>query len=229
MENTKAWGPLPPAPSSPALSRSRAAVLEHLDTAARPVPLAEVADATGLHVNTVREHLDALLTTGLVRREAAPASGRGRPAWLYRAVRRTAPTSEYAGLATALAATLHRTSAQPVQDAVAAGTEWGREVARSAGRPDGTGDGAARHQVVLVLEQMGFEPEADADDVTVRLTRCPLLDAARRHPDIVCGVHLGIARGALQEYDADDSAVGLEPFAQPDACLLHLAATEAEA
>jgi predicted ArsR family transcriptional regulator len=197
-------------------------VLELLDGAEQPRSLAEVADATGLHVNTVREHLEALRTTGLVRREAAPSAGRGRPAWLYRAVRRTAPTSEYAGLATTLAATLHRTSAQPVRDAVAAGSEWGHEVARNAGPPSGTDHGAARRQVVRVLEQMGFEPEADADDVTVRLTRCPLLDAARRHPDIVCGVHLGIARGALQEYDADDSAVALKPFAQPDACLLHL-------
>lgn len=197
-------------------------MLETLDTAARPLPLSEVADATGLHANTVREHLDALLDLRLVRREAAPSHGRGRPAWLYRAVRRTAPTSEYAGLATALAATLHRTSTQPVQDAVAAGTEWGREVARATGRPEAADAHAARRQVVVVLEEMGFEPEADEDDATVRLTRCPLLDAARRHPDIVCGVHLGIARGALQEYDADDSAVGLEPFAQPDACLLHL-------
>lgn len=225
MENNPAWGPLPPAPPSPALSRSRAAVLELLDAADQPLDLAAVADATGLHVNTLREHLDALLTMGLVRREAAPSAGRGRPAWLYRAVRRTAPTSEYAGLATALAATLHRTSDQPVRDAVTAGTEWGHEVARDAGPPNGTGHAAARHQVVRVLERMGFEPEADAGDVTVRLTRCPLLDAARRHPDIVCGVHLGIVRGALQEYDADDSAVALEPFAQPDACLLHLAGT----
>jgi predicted ArsR family transcriptional regulator len=225
VENAKAWGPLPPAPPSPALSRSRAEVLGLLDESDRPRTLAEVADVTNLHVNTVREHLEALRAIGLVRREAAPSAGRGRPAWLYRAVRRNPPTSEYAGLATALAATLHRTSPQPVQDAVAAGTEWGHEVARAAGAPSGTDHGAARHQVVRVLEQMGFEPEADAEDVTVRLTRCPLLDAARRHPDIVCGVHLGIARGALQEYDADDSAVALEPFAQPDACLLHLAGT----
>jgi predicted ArsR family transcriptional regulator len=198
-------------------------VLETLEVAARPLPLSAVAEAAGLHVNTVREHLDALLALGLVRREAAPSTGRGRPAWLYRTVRRAAPANEYAGLASALAATLHRTSARPVEDAVAAGTEWGHEVAREAGRPAQTDARGARRQVVAVLERMGFEPEPDADDATVRLTRCPLLDAVRRHPDIVCGVHLGIARGALQEYGADDSAVALEPFAQPDACLLHLA------
>jgi predicted ArsR family transcriptional regulator len=221
VENT--WGPRPPGAATPTLSRSRAAALDVLLAAPDPLPLSAVAEATGLHANTVREHLDALLDLGLVRREAAPAAGRGRPAWLYRAVRRTAPMSEYAGLATALAATLHRTSAHPVEDAVVAGTEWGHEVARAAGPPAHAGPRAQRHQVIVALEQMGFEPEPDVDDVTVRLTRCPLLHAARRHPDIVCGVHLGIARGALQEYGADDSAVSLEPFAQPDACLLHLA------
>jgi predicted ArsR family transcriptional regulator len=201
-------------------------VLEALNQADRELTLGDLADATGLHVNTVREHLDALMSLGLVRRAAAPATGRGRPAWLYRAVR-TAPTSEYAGLATALAATLHRTSDRPVDDAVTAGIDWGHDVARTVGPPEQQGPHARRHQVVAALEQLGFEPEPDPDAVTVRLTRCPLLDAARRHPDIVCGVHLGIARGALQEYGADDSAVRLEPFAQPDACLLHLARREA--
>ena len=92
------------------------------------------------------------------------------------------------------------------------------------------GDVAARRQVVSVLDAMGFDPQFDpADDpehTTVRLTRCPLLDAARRYPDVVCGVHLGIAKGALREYDADDSEVSLLPFAQPDACLLHLGALQ---
>jgi hypothetical protein len=37
-------------------------------------------------------------------------------------------------------------------------------------------------------------------------------------------VHRGIAQGALREYDAADSEVALVPFAEPDACLLHLGA-----
>ena len=56
---------------------------------------------------------------------------------------------------------------------------------------------------------MGFDPQVAPTPTpptpTVRLTRCPLLDAAEQYPDVVCGVHLGIAKGALTEYDADDS------------------------
>jgi hypothetical protein len=51
-----------------------------------------------------------------------------------------------------------------------------------------------------------------------------LLDAATEYPDVVCAVHLGIARGALEEYDADPADVALQPFSEPGACRLHLGA-----
>jgi predicted ArsR family transcriptional regulator len=52
------------------------------------------------------------------------------------------------------------------------------------------------------------------------LTQCPLLDAARTHPDVVCGVHLGIVRGALQEWGTSLGEVELLPFSEPGACRL---------
>ena len=70
----------------------------------------------------------------------------------------------------------------------------------------------------------GFEPEADATATTVRLTRCPLLEAAHRSPEVVCSVHLGLVSGALEEYGADPEGSDLVPFAEPGACLLHLQA-----
>jgi predicted ArsR family transcriptional regulator len=221
-------GPRPAEPPErPRLSRARAAVLDAVEAAVgrtgTPATLAELTGTTGLHANTLREHLDALTRDGLVRRGPAPRNGRGRPAWRYSpAPAPAAPGAEYAGLAAALAASIRRTSATPVDDAVAAGTEWGHELARSAGRPADESHLAARRQVVAVLGAMGFEPHTDGAAALVRLTRCPLLAAARRYPDVVCGVHAGIARGALAEYDADDSGVALTAFAEPGACLLRL-------
>ena len=217
------WGPQPPAPEPSAdLSRPRSAVLSAVEQLS-PATLADLADETGLHVNTVREHLDGLLQAGLVRREAAAPTGRGRPAWLYRSVPRMGgAVTEYAGLATALAAVIHRTSSDPTADAEKAGEDWGRELANAAGRPE-TGDPAGRRrQVTKIFETMGFEPDADDEHVEVRLTRCPLLDAALQHPDIVCGVHLGTARGALETYGLDGSRADLLPFAEPGACVLLL-------
>ncbi len=57
---------------------------------------------------------------------------------------------------------------------------------------------------------------------TVRLTRCPLLDAARQYPDVVCSVHAGIIRGALHTWGDEATVTRLVPFAEPGACLVHL-------
>jgi predicted ArsR family transcriptional regulator len=209
------------------MSRARAAVLDAVRNSTGPTSLAELSGTTGLHANTLREHLESLSDAGLVHRERSAPEGRGRPAWRYSATDHAAtPAAEYAGLAATLAAAIHRTSDDPATDALAAGTGWGHDLARAAGRPGGEGDDAARRQVVAVLDRMGFDPQVDnaTGPATVRLTRCPLLDAAQRYPEVVCGVHLGIAKGALREYDADDSATSLVPFAEPGACLLHLGA-----
>jgi predicted ArsR family transcriptional regulator len=76
--------------------------------------------------------------------------------------------------------------------------------------------------VVSLFDDLGFAPESDGRASTVRLTRCPLLEAARRYPDVVCAVHLGLTRGALEEYGADTEGARLLPFAEPGACVLHL-------
>jgi len=202
------------------LSRPRRAVLDTVWAQDAPATLAELVQATGLHANTLREHLDALVADGLVRRQRATPSGRGRPAWLYGATQ-PEERSEYAGLAATLAAAIHRTSSDPRGDAVAAGREWGRELARDKGQPR-RGQPAARRQVVSLLADLGFAPTADERHTTALLTRCPLLEAAHRYPDVVCGVHLGIVRGALEEYGAESERTDLVPFSDPGGCRLEL-------
>jgi predicted ArsR family transcriptional regulator len=203
------------------MSESRVRLLETLEGQPEPATLAALAAATGLHPNTLRQHLEALERQGLVVRTRAAARGRGRPAWLYEAVSAAGPgESEYAGLAAALAAAIDRSSSSPRADAEAAGEEWGRELARDRSRPPLPGAAAARRQVVALLSDVGFAPETDRSHRRVRLTRCPLLEAAHKHPDIVCGVHVGLVRGALEEYGAAPTGVQLQPFAEPGACRL---------
>lgn len=200
-------------------------MLDLLSAQPEPTTLAALVSATGLHTNTVREHLEALERDGLVRRSQAPRRGRGRPAWRYEATGATAGSSEYAGLAAALAGAVERTSSDPAADARAAGTLWGRDLVRSRGpRTGATSAVAARRAVVALLDEVGFEPRTDATATTVRLTRCPLLEAAHRSPEVVCGVHLGLVSGALEEHGTDPAGTDLVPFAEPGACLLHLAA-----
>jgi len=187
----------------------------------RPEPLSQAAlvEASGLHANTVREHLDGLRRRGLVRRLRAESSGRGRPAWLYEATDNEATASEYGGLAAALAAAIARTSHRPGEIAASAGEEWGHDLARDRGATP-TQPTTARRHVVALLDELGFEPEGGGSPDQVRLTQCPLLEAAHRYPEVVCAVHLGIVRGALEEYGADPAGARLVPFAEPGACRL---------
>ena len=198
-------------------------MLETLADQTRRLSIVELSALTGLHGNTVREHLGALVASGLAQRHRASAEGRGRPAWLYGA----APAKgrdgrEYAALATALAGQLARTSAHPAADALAAGSEWGRQLAEPVSA-DGPLD--TRKQVVRILDELGFDPDPDGEWKNVKLRSCPLLDAARDQPDVVCGVHHGIVKGAIQSLGADPDGTELHAFHEPGACCLTLPAS----
>ena len=188
------------------------------------------------HPNTIREHLDGLRDDSLVARTRATALGRGRPAWLYSATPEAGSepgSREYAALASALAAQISRTSPHPQADALDAGRMWGRELVRQAhvgeevspeaAKPPNAA--AARREVVNLLGELGFAPSPDARAGVVKLHRCPLLEAAKQYPQVVCAVHLGIVRGALGELGADrdrTETTTLQPFSEPGACRLDM-------
>jgi predicted ArsR family transcriptional regulator len=204
------------------MSDRRAAVLDALRDAGGEITINDIAGRMSLHPNTVREHLDGLVETGMATRAAAPPGGRGRPAWRYRAAapeERNVRIRDYVGLAGALARQVARSSTSPAADAEAAGADWGADLA-----PDRAGRTpvAVRREVVTILDELGFAPETDAEARDVRLRRCPLLDTAERYPDVVCSVHLGIVRGATAALGGDPADVELHPFAEPGACLLAL-------
>lgn len=212
--------PTPVLEAPVALSGQRLRVLDHV-RAHSPVRVIDVAAALDLHANTVREHLDAVVELGLVERSTARTPGRGRPATLYRASAADPAVAmrDYAGLATALAGQLARTSAQPERDARAAGVEWGRELLDE--RSHAGGD--ARRSVLEALARLGFAPDVAGAHRGIALRRCPLLDAARRYPAIVFQVHLGIVEGMLERLGVTDTpGLDLIPFAEPGACRLFL-------
>jgi predicted ArsR family transcriptional regulator len=227
MENL---GPSPARfdPSQSPLSASRARVLEALQQASGPESVADVAVRLGLHENTARKHLDDLARRGLVSRTARESSGRGRPGWMFEAYARSgepdARVRDYVGLATALAHQIAATSDDPRRDAISAGERWGAALATEfnpGSAPDQPRD--APGAVVALLRRLGFAPDVAASGTSVALRRCPLLDAVRAEPGVVCAVHAGIARGVYKERGEDPDGVQLLPFAEPGACRLLLA------
>ena len=53
--------------------------------------------------------------------------------------------------------------------------------------------------------------------MTAPLRTCPLLDAARLHPEVVCQVHLGLVAGALEAHREPSDGLRLAPFSRPGA------------
>src|SRR4051794_9000553 len=142
---------------------------------------AELADAAGVHLNTVRPHLAELEAAGAIERVVAPAVGRGRPALRYRLVAGwTLPSTDFRGLAEVLATALAH-GGSSAEDLHAIGVEWGR--------------GACEHELPLALERLGFDARVNGD--TLELTGCPCPLVMPDQPQMICGLAIAAAEGVL--------------------------------
>jgi predicted ArsR family transcriptional regulator len=220
----------------------------------------ELASRMKLHVTTVRFHLDALCDEGAIERTRMNRDGVGRPRTGYRAVEERL---DYRILAEILAMELGETAETRARRAQRAGQRWAGRIAGSQGEPgagnDATdttevGDRLDRGAVLAteVFHRMGFDPElaaesepmaslsADSKQIVgrervIRLRACPVRDLARAHPEVGCGLHLGLLQGLVDRAataggsaDREDAAVSarLEPFVEPELCIARLAARE---
>lgn len=72
--------------AGPSLGQSRAHVFDLLRAAGSPACVQEIAGQAGLHPNTARFHLEALVDAGLAARAPRVRTTPGRPSMAYRAV-----------------------------------------------------------------------------------------------------------------------------------------------
>lgn len=190
-----------------------------------PLDVAGVAVQVELHANMTRRHLRALADRGLVE-ESSKQSGRGRPALEYtlNAAGRSALAGElgelgddYRTLAAAFTTHLAAHSQDASKDARRIGRAWGAELVTGPRRSRAR----RRPELLRLLTRLGFSP-AERAEGEVTLRTCPLLEAARAHPEVTCQVHLGMVQGAAEALGgtADDGRI--DPFAEPGACVLRL-------
>ncbi len=187
-------------------SPERRRLLHVLREAGDPPTAHELAAELGLHVTTIRFHLEALEREGLVVRGRRSGIGRGRPPLTYRARGLDAAAVDR-GMISALAEALAG-EGTPATRAEAAGRQWAREL-----QPHIAGEG--REAVAQVLDLVGFAPAPTDEGFT--LHACPFLDAARRHREVVCGVHLGLLHGA-----APRAGIELMPLVDGQQCLVRV-------
>jgi predicted ArsR family transcriptional regulator len=214
----------------------RQRVLQALRRADRALGVQEVADLVGLHYNSVRYHLDRLVEEGAATRVAERRPRRGRPRHTYAVTAEPGAHGDrrdYQLLAEILAGAM-AAGPDPTATAISAGQRWGRYLAPEPRPFQQTDEAAALAEVVRIMGAVGFAPELpegdpEAAEHELALHHCPFLEVAGEHPEIVCSVHLGLIRGALEGLRAPVAATGLTPWARPSTCVATIGRARAQA
>jgi predicted ArsR family transcriptional regulator len=185
--------------------------------------IADIAEQLGVHPNTVRFHLDALVADGRAERVEPERKGQGRPPQLYRAVARMDPggTRHYRLLAEILTFALAG-GPNASANALEAGRAWGGRLSHLPRRKPGVR--ASVNRLISLLDELGFAPQRQDSDgeVQVGLRHCPFLELADEARAVICPIHLGLMQGAMATWRAPVAVDRLDPFVEPGLCLAHL-------
>lgn len=197
---------------------TRVRVLEFLRGADDGTDAAAIAEGLGLHISTARTHLGILESSGLATSRVEERRVRGRPRRLYRA--EDLPPTEsgrdraYLDLADTLARTLNAPDLDGVSLVTNAGVRWGRQIMEQ-----GSEDRSSTHvrdRLHGLLDDLGYAPSPGRNN-DIDLRQCPLVEVARDHREVVCGLHHGVLVGAAQALGYEGE-IRLEPFATDTTC-----------
>lgn len=167
--------------------------------------IAQLAEATGLHHNTAREHLHRLIDSGFVDSETVPSTGKGRPQLRYRAARGSeSPARQLRRLSSERRTELIR-KLIPMTDVTPDSAPLTRQL-----------DSLDDH-----MEQCGFDAEIDPDNSRMIMHDCPFGTLAKDNPQ-VCEVHFGLIQDALEDGEGPIRASELHPFSGPRSCTVDL-------
>ncbi|MDQ1375811.1 MAG: hypothetical protein QOJ09_3149 [Actinomycetota bacterium] len=200
----------------------------YLELARSPQPLgtSEVADALGLHPNTVRPHLERMRDVGLLEVETDTRGQVGRPQHRY-SLTADAPSlglepSAFRMLARMLAGVAAKAGLDAA-DVADVGRLQGR--ADAAGHPASEAPGAKGCAAALMAElgDLGFDPAAvdEGSTTTIAFTHCPFLELAQVFPELVCHLHRGIVEGFVEARGGAE-VTGFATLADRDPCRVEL-------
>jgi predicted ArsR family transcriptional regulator len=193
----------------------RQRMLRLMREAAEPLDAAQLGELAGLHVTTARFHLGQLEAAGLVVRELAPATGRGRPRVTFRASAEDAEVTALRELVAVLAGALAEDADGGSARARAAGRAW------AAAHPARPGESVV-DALTRVFDELGFAPALSEDGARLMLYGCPFRDIAREHRGAVCGAHAGLLAGIVQSAGGAETDAALLPFVEPTVCAVEL-------
>lgn len=193
---------------------SRAHILSTLRSDPREFSIEELAHLSGLHVNTVRSHLDVLVAGGHIERIQGPPNGRGRPPLAFRAADDArAPYDE-------LSRVLHESLGAANAPGLARRTaeRWARSLAPQplASTPDEAVDHA-----VDSLHAVGFRAEASPLKDSITVGACPFAELVEEHP-VICAIHTELLATVLSASGQEVGVEAMDVWVRPTLCRARL-------
>jgi predicted ArsR family transcriptional regulator len=206
-------------------SGRRRDVLRLLKADSGPMSITAMAKVLDVHPNTVRFHLEALVSDGQVEHVEPDRKRPGRPPLMFRAIPqmdRGGPRA-YRLLAEILEMSL-ASGRDPGAKALAAGRAWGRMLKMPVPQGKRVGAQGSIDHLVDSLDELGFAPERreSGGKQQIGLRHCPFLELAEARTKIVCPIHLGLMQGVLESEEASVGVDRLDAFVEPDLCVAHL-------
>jgi predicted ArsR family transcriptional regulator len=178
--------------------------------------LTELAEVAGVHVNTVRPHVQAMEADGILHSRQRQAPGPGRRVIEYFLSEPLSVTeSDLLAMAELLAAALARAQVDEHQ-LRRIGADWGRYLS---GRP--SEHDPASH-LPEVLARLGYRAEADTSEVQLERCLCPVVSPDA--PLNICSLVEGVIEGALAAAGSDLRIATSEHHPDARSCRLQLSA-----
>lgn len=180
------------------LSQRQRATLNALSAFPQGAQVSEIAASLGLHVNTVRGHLEELVTKNLLRTAPLPSKGRGRPVLMYHATSATPETvaQEYLSLISLLIQHIDLRQPDEIDEvAKVLGKQWAHSIFADHHLEELNGE-QTLITLINYLRHLGFDPEVEKtqDPTTsmLQLRTCPFGSMAHAPLSFVCRAHEGM-------------------------------------
>lgn len=190
---------------------SRRAIAEALGTAEAGLTVSELAGRVALHPNAVRQHLDVLQRAGVVvSTPSAPTGKRGRPSSRYALAAPHAVAAVGHRELVRLLLELVRRARTSEDEVEAFGWEQGHRLVGRAQGADALAESVAG--LGFAPEEVTSEADRRAGQMDLRLRACPFKEAVLAEGGrLICALHRGLVRGALERVDADAELAVFEP------------------
>ncbi len=170
------------------------------------ISLAELSEKTGLHANTLRDHVRVLVDEGIIRSETEHRPTRGRPRAIYYPVD---------------AATENAAAQKRIDDA----KRHGDLLRRIMPMDTADLDDDALHQLDALyehLDEVGLDPQLDDARLEVALRPCEFHTLVAGHREVLCRVHEGLIREVLDRAGGPVEVDRLLPLVTDHRCDLIL-------